>query len=101
MRRPPSSPFLPYTTLFRSLGVQAVAGGAVGPEQVLARRDLVLVGHLRVGGLGGGDGCVRHPREKDRTSTRLNSSHVAVSYAVFCLNKKIIRSSRFITCTFC
>src|SRR2546430_7630021 len=71
IRRPPRSTLFPYTTLFRSeqtlderLGVVLVVDGEVGPEAEL-RRQL-----------------------QDRKSTRLNSSHSQISYAVFCLKKK-------------
>src|SRR5260221_10963637 len=75
IRRPPRSTLFPYTTLFRShLDVQLAAfadGGDVN----------VLVQHLDVGiGL--------HHAAGDRKSTRLNSSHTVISYAVFCLKKK-------------
>src|SRR5437870_8421640 len=67
IRRPPRSTLFPYTTLFRSL-------------------------HHGAGGAARGAGRSRHPGRgrpaQDRKSTRLNSSHVAISYAVFCLKKK-------------
>src|SRR5438552_8993198 len=72
MRRPPRSTLFPYTTLFRSQA-QVVAGVAVELGQ-----DLVEV-HVR-SRVRDGDG--------DRKSTRLNSSHQIISYAVFCLKKK-------------
>src|SRR5256885_2659192 len=65
IRRPPRSTLFPYTTLFRSV------------------RQLDKLGRgRRHGGLGGRQ-CV-----EDRKSTRLNSSHLVISYAVFCLKKK-------------
>src|SRR5439155_16484532 len=68
IRRPPRSTLFPYTTLFRSRRQR----GAAGPD----------LPHRRHGGS-------RQPEaEGDRKSTRLNSSHVAISYAVFCLKKK-------------
>src|SRR5690606_41677649 len=87
-RRPPRSSLFPYTTLFRSLAA------SVWVEQTVTTRlpsvnaedlrtawaDILrrarLVQHHRV------------TREEDRKSTRLNSSHVKISYAVFCLKKK-------------
>src|SRR5690348_18198601 len=63
IRRPPRSTLFPYTTLFRS-------GSAEGPSQD--------------GGPGGNCGA----ETPDRKSTRLNSSHPSISYAVFCLKKK-------------
>src|SRR2546430_7942913 len=65
IRRPPRSTLFPYTTLFRSAGVR----------QLFARQ--VHAGAHRAG-----------RRERDRKSTRLNSSHSQISYAVFCLKKK-------------
>src|SRR5690349_22771179 len=80
IRRPPRSTLFPYTTLFRSpLVLAAPLGSAAG--RVLDRL-----------GLGGGAVGMRlaGPRRErpDRKSTRLNSSHVEISYAVFCLKKK-------------
>src|SRR2546428_8504525 len=78
IRRPPRSTLFPYTTLFRSIQV------GVGPG---CFRSDSLGQHLHVEqndyGLGG------HFANLDRKSTRLNSSHDQISYAVFCLKKKI------------
>src|SRR5438477_5074867 len=71
IRRPPRSTLFPYTTLFRSRH-QFVAGGTGEDRQ------------RRLYRLGLGD----HERRADRKSTRLNSSHMSISYAVFCLKKK-------------
>src|SRR5439155_5600878 len=68
IRRPPRSTLFPYTTLFRSLLFPALHVHHVGR----------LVGQAQRQGL----------PQRDRKSTRLNSSHVAISYAVFCLKKK-------------
>src|SRR2546428_8934758 len=77
IRRPPRSTLFPYTTLFRS--GDGVHGGLEGGEGVGAQR-------------GGGAAAVgvgpRRAGEGDRKSTRLNSSHDQISYAVFCLKKK-------------
>src|SRR5688572_32520333 len=82
IRRPPRSTLFPYTTLFRSVrgpARRAAAGGRMGPRACAGgyagRADWPL---LRGTGLPGGD----------RKSTRLNSSHSQISYAVFCLKKK-------------
>src|SRR3712207_7256526 len=96
IRRPPRSTLFPYTTLFRSraaLHARAVGAGVDPGERGvdLGERDLQVgaaalrdrVGH-RLGALG--------ERLLDRKSTRLNSSHANISYAVFCLKKKIICS---------
>src|SRR5437660_8530682 len=75
--RPPRSTLFPYTTLFRS-GRVADRGPATGDGEP---RHVAPRAHARV----------RQEREHalgDRKSTRLNSSHVAISYAVFCLKKK-------------
>src|SRR5690349_23726732 len=76
IRRPPRSTLFPYTTLFRS--------------------DHVVVGELLAVGAGHGRREVRDrlPRA-DRKSTRLNSSHVEISYAVFCLKKKKCRKEEW------
>src|SRR5690242_21062292 len=76
IRRPPRSTLFPYTTLFRS---QAWRGHqAVGPlglqRQIDAGNQIEVVEDDQCGG--------------DRKSTRLNSSHMSISYAVFCLKKK-------------
>src|SRR5436305_14347418 len=68
LQRPPTSTLFPYTTLFRS--VRHAAHPAT---------------RVRVRGRGG---AARGRRRTDRKSTRLNSSHVRISYAVFCLKKK-------------
>src|SRR2546430_10592540 len=73
IRRPPRSTLFPYTTLFRSVGSVA-ALDCVSADTFCASpfaRD-----------------AVRHRAQKDRKSTRLNSSHSQISYAVFCLKKK-------------
>src|SRR2546426_5236109 len=85
IRRPPRSTLFPYTTLFRS----HARGHAVGPRGVAQPtiRGLLLDQwrvHLKQPRDTGG-GRVLHP---DRKSTRLNSSHLVISYAVFCLKKK-------------
>src|SRR5215216_7783270 len=68
IRRPPRSTLFPYTTLFRA------RAGAAGRGHALPRRR----GHRRQG----------TALRRDRKSTRLNSSHQIISYAVFCLKKK-------------
>src|SRR2546426_5631351 len=82
IRRPPRSTLFPYTTLFRSRrGQDADAAPAVA--EVLLRAD----GRV-VGGRLGGAVRVAGGAPRDRKSTRLNSSHLVISYAVFCLKKK-------------
>src|SRR5690349_23124180 len=80
IRRPPRSTLFPYTTLFRSehAPVQQVARRHRFHAARSARPDLEQAAAAGVGEIG----------EADRKSTRLNSSHVEISYAVFCLKKK-------------
>src|SRR5688572_31208266 len=89
IRRPPRSTLFPYTTLFRSQ-LQGVGTGIAGRDARIddgglrlfdGRRDLLFALLFRLVGK-----ATR--REEDRKSTRLNSSHSQISYAVFCLKKK-------------
>src|SRR2546429_5569152 len=81
IRRPPRSTLFPYTTLFRS-PIDCVAGTSVG----------ALIGAAFCGGASLEEmekiGSVTTFADLDRKSTRLNSSHGYISYAVFCLKKK-------------
>src|SRR5438552_8243897 len=86
---PPISTLFPYTTLFRSLGL--ITGGAVIFWFTGASMQAVSTGAYRAVGARG-DGL-----HGDRKSTRLNSSHQIISYAVFCLKKKKKKSSIVIT----
>src|SRR2546422_1452989 len=86
IRRPPRSTLFPYTTLFRS-APRGRAGDAVDDDVPLSRGSGRAAGSIP----DGLDSPVRRdPRESgtDRKSTRLNSSHGYISYAVFCLKKK-------------
>src|SRR5690349_22604745 len=81
LRRPPRSTLFPYTTLFRSLAgddrLQALALDLrwnCSPSQIARSREKII--------------------QIDRKSTRLNSSHVEISYAVFCLKKKKIKRKK-------
>src|SRR3712207_7685111 len=100
IRRPPRSTLFPYTTLFRSClwrrapsvpllleeslgpGVELVGGGPQSGGEVREVREPLgpVPPDLRV--------VLAHARFPDRKSTRLNSSHANISYAVFCLKKK-------------
>src|SRR5690348_17874663 len=87
-RRPPRSTLFPYTTLFRSGG--PAASGAVHHDPVRrlgrVRRDHRTPEPSR--GSPAASGVARAGAGEDRKSTRLNSSHPSISYAVFCLKKK-------------
>src|SRR5690349_24043791 len=81
-RPPPTSTLFPYTTLFRSVRHAELPVEHEPPDQAdhrVGRRHRNDEAHAR---------HRTHPRELDRKSTRLNSSHVERSYAVFCLKKK-------------
>src|SRR3712207_7136887 len=97
IRRPPRSTLFPYTTLFRSgealavrlthdqarqhVGVRVAGrGAAAGNQRAEVGQELL-------------HGSVAARRDLDRKSTRLNSSHANISYAVFCLKKKTIHTS--------
>src|SRR2546422_5077960 len=77
IRRPPRSTLFPYTTLFRSVLARLGADGPPPPRPAPRLRSLVRA----------------LDRDGDRKSTRLNSSHGYISYAVFCLKKKKTRNS--------
>src|SRR3712207_8675368 len=94
IRRPPRSPLFPYTTLFRSQASHVLIDVAehqfdlrhkLGPDGNFTLDRRPLFAELLDGG-GVGD---RVAGAEDRKSTRLNSSHANISYAVFCLKKKI------------
>src|SRR3712207_8031230 len=95
IRRPPRSTLFPYTTLFRSPGstfkvvstLALLRRGLTPGETVDCPPELVVSGKTFVNAEGEGLGRVPF-REGDRKSTRLNSSHANISYAVFFLKKK-------------
>src|SRR3712207_8115330 len=81
IRRPPRSTLFPYTTLFRSVDHEVLVAVAAGLP-FIGEHPPAAVGELR---------RLRHiavAPQSDRKSTRLNSSHANISYAVFCLKKK-------------
>src|SRR3712207_7825712 len=98
IRRPPRSTLFPYTTLFRSdAGAdQPVGCGMEVVEDVLFRaehaRPVPLLALVATAAQAGHreDTAGLDPGQRDRKSTRLNSSHANISYAVFCLKKKKI-----------
>src|SRR2546428_1291451 len=77
IRRPPRSTLFPYTTLFRS---ERACREARVPDERVGHKTLDLDASRRL--------QTRIEVERDRKSTRLNSSHDQISYAVFCLKKK-------------
>src|SRR5690348_17791905 len=79
IRRPPRSTLFPYTTLFRSLRPHEGEAGDPRPLRPVVLRPELPAGPRTTG---------RNGRGSDRKSTRLNSSHPSISYAVFCLKKK-------------
>src|SRR3712207_7326045 len=95
IRRPPRSTLFPYTTLFRSR--QELRHGRAHVPDGIVEGTRMQVGRDRKGQQPALDGEFRHLERKrgaamadieDRKSTRLNSSHANISYAVFCLKKK-------------
>src|SRR2546421_2370696 len=94
IRLPPRSTLFPYTTLFRSaLGpaqrrAAASAHESGGGRAPAPRRDRADAGRLARARPAQAQGAVGRPGAADRKSTRLNSSHDQISYAVFCLKKK-------------
>src|SRR5256885_13201337 len=90
IRRPPRSTLFPYTTLFRSTRIEKVAGGDAKNlwmgtfHSVFARilrSEATRIGYQS-------NFTIYDSDDSDRKSTRLNSSHLVISYAVFCLKKK-------------
>src|SRR2546426_8741742 len=82
IRRPPRSTLFPYTTLFRSRGAQRQLPGDAGAQEARGAGEAFEALRLLL------------VRAQDRKSTRLNSSHLVISYAVFCLKKKNKTSAR-------
>src|SRR3712207_7570744 len=93
IRRPPRSTLFPYTTLFRSLGLGQTLGAhapvppGLGPAAD-AVADVCLIGQSDGAAGPRLEGLLEDQGGADRKSTRLNSSHANISYAVFCLKKK-------------
>src|SRR5256885_8708544 len=93
IRRPPRSTLFPYTTLFRSsVVVDTAMGNRYRGSRRVPLRPAPVVG-LQV--RAGHRPHLQHPPvDGDRKSTRLNSSHLVISYAVFCLKKKKTKKQR-------
>src|SRR3712207_8374336 len=84
IRRPPRSTLFPYTTLFRSLLRQKAETGKESSATIDNGATFTQLEYLaRV------YAAQKHERHRDRKSTRLNSSHANISYAVFCLKKNL------------
>src|SRR5256885_8848233 len=94
IRRPPRSTLFPYTTLFRSQGEigQAIGDFVESQGGLLTRQDMAAfaprVSETIPGIYRNAEIYTAFPPSGDRKSTRLNSSHLVISYAVFCLKKK-------------
>src|SRR5258708_21659575 len=97
IRRPPRSTLFPYTTLFRSVAARGKGLGGLFPDHQLERITAPVGTHAieLVAVARGG----RAAAAGDRKSTRLNSSHQIISYAVFCLKKKKEHATRPMTIT--
>src|SRR3712207_7247200 len=89
IRRPPRSTLVPYTTLFRSLVHWKLSGGSPAGKECAVEGKLPELTAQAKRGL---EELIARFSE-DRKSTRLNSSHANISYAVFCLKKKTITSA--------
>src|SRR5258708_29377539 len=92
IRRPPRSTLFPYTTLFRSPAMVARIAQEIGSVHALGAEVCVVIGGGNI--FRGLSGAAVGMERADRKSTRLNSSHQIISYAVFCLKKKNGRSGR-------
>src|SRR3712207_8974996 len=90
IRRPPRSTLFPYTTLFRSTRMDGEKG-----ETRLSRDMLIEAAERSV--MARLPGARAGSVQRDRKSTRLNSSHANISYAVFCLKKKL-KSRHYLVC---
>src|SRR2546430_12188955 len=97
IRRPPRSTLFPYTTLFRSLRscrALMISRTSSGEEQQAgAPEGLILIPTTSVGSMNFNQAAL------DRKSTRLNSSHSQISYAVFCLKKKNTHYRQVLYCS--
>src|SRR2546430_8999473 len=102
IRRPPRSTLFPYTTLFRSIGI----GVAKNADPTTTREFFQFVIQITAGRFGDKKSALFGERPEhwksnraglgDRKSTRLNSSHSQISYAVFCLKKKKLYPTRYL-----
>src|SRR2546427_5169140 len=93
IRRPPRSTLFPYTTLFRSGQTDGLyrrdrGQNAARPDLPQISRTLIRTAQIRSSSTAQSRGDSTPMKTSDRKSTRLNSSHSQISYAVFCLKKK-------------
>src|SRR3989442_7851540 len=88
IRRPPRSTLFPYTTLFRSNNFNQQLTAYIPGLEAIQTVEAVTSSSDASSGLAGGAAINVQVKSGDRKSTRLNSSHVRISYAVFCLIKK-------------
>src|SRR3712207_8445109 len=88
IRRPPRSTLFPYTTLFRSIPYENYLSQELFPKLQQEFPNIIAISGFSMGGYAACYFGLRYPI--DRKSTRLNSSHANISYAVFCLKKKKI-----------
>src|SRR2546426_7183744 len=95
IRRPPRSTLFPYTTLFRSPSSKPVRVGPPSSRDERVREDPHAAARSRARAAAWGSS-----RTRDRKSTRLNSSHLVISYAVFCLKKKKTKNRQHIGTTY-
>src|SRR2546426_9143782 len=99
IRRPPRSTLFPYTTLFRSSRPRGRRRSHQGfSEHPRKEKVMEHIGDLADRAVCGGTrvGRSTQARKEDRKSTRLNSSHLVISYAVFCLKKKKNKKCQYI-----
>src|SRR5256885_12517150 len=92
IRRPPRSTLFPYTTLFRSFALTLAAGMESDALSILEKKHLEALKRMKEANKYAKQLLAQRPDAADayidRKSTRLNSSHLVISYAVFCLKKK-------------
>src|SRR3712207_7120236 len=100
IRRPPRSTLFPYTTLFRSQRRERTTAWRVDHALYAGSSSRVQSGHSVSGWVARAGGRIRAAgsagQDEDRKSTRLNSSHANISYAVFCLKKKNKTTTNYI-----
>src|SRR3712207_7421917 len=97
IRRPPRSTLFPYTTLFRSqTAIRFLVDDADGRRWVVTTVGRVLFNAIVPPAIGYQNRDMKKKALEDRKSTRLNSSHANISYAVFCLKKKQMLSEIYV-----